>query len=89
MAKKANVQDNGKFLSRKLKSYDKLKMKELPEMERPYEKLKMFGPEKLSNAELLAIIIKTGTKRETALDLSNKILKLTNTLGELDRKSVV
>ena len=40
MAKKANVQDNGKFLSRKLKSYDKLKMKELPEMERPYEKLK-------------------------------------------------
>lgn len=82
MTKKANVQDNGKFLSRKLKSYDKLKMKELPEMERPYEKLKMFGPEKLSNAELLAIIIKTGTKTETALDLANKVLKL-------DRKSVV
>ena len=67
---------------------EKLKMKELPEMERPYEKLKMFGPEKLSNAELLAIIIKTGTKRETALDLSNKILKLTNTLGELRNLSI-
>ena len=31
MTKKANVQANGEFLSRKLKSYDKLKMKELPE----------------------------------------------------------
>ena len=88
MTNKANVQDNGKFLSRKLKSYEKLKMKELPEMERPYEKLKMFGPEKLSNAELLAIIIKTGTKTETALDLANKVLKLTNTLEELHNLSI-
>ena len=36
-----------------------LKMKELPEAERPYEKLKMYGEDKLSIAELLAIIIKT------------------------------
>lgn len=53
-----------------------LKMKELPISERPYEKLKMYGPETLKNSELLAIIIKSGTKEYTALDLANMILKL-------------
>ncbi len=52
-----------------------IKMKELPECERPYEKLEMYGAEKLSNAELLAIIIKTGTKEETAVSLAQKLLK--------------
>ena len=32
-------------------------MKELPESEKPYEKLEIYGAKKLSNAELLAIII--------------------------------
>ena len=53
-----------------------LKMKELPISERPYEKLKIYGAKKLSNAELLAIIIKTGTKEETAISLAQKILSL-------------
>ena len=54
----------------------KIKMKELPISERPYEKLKMYGAERLTNSELLAIIIKNGTKEYTALDLANNILKL-------------
>ena len=54
----------------------KVKMKELPISERPYEKLKMYGADKLTNSELLAIIIKNGTKEYTALDLANNILKL-------------
>ena len=53
-----------------------IKMKELPESERPYEKLEQYGSEKLTNAELLAIIIKTGTKEETAVGVSQQILKL-------------
>ena len=53
-----------------------LKMKELPESERPYEKLEMYGAEKLSNSELLAIIIKTGTKEESAFGLAQKVLAL-------------
>jgi len=53
-----------------------IKMKELPISERPYEKLKMYGAENLSNSELLAIIIKSGTKEHTALDLANNVLKL-------------
>lgn len=69
-------------------NFNKLKMKELPETQRPYEKLKMYGAEKLSNAELLAIIIKTGTKHETALDIANKVLKMTNTLDDLREMSI-
>ena len=53
-----------------------LRMKELPISERPYEKLEIYGAKKLSNSELLAIIIKTGTKEETAISLAQKVLKL-------------
>lgn len=53
-----------------------LKMKELPEMERPYEKLEIYGEKALSNAELLAIIIKTGNKEESSLEVAQKILNL-------------
>ena len=53
-----------------------VKMKELPMSERPYEKLEMYGAETLTNSELLAIIIKTGTKDETSIMLAQKILKL-------------
>lgn len=55
-----------------------IKMKELPKMERPYEKLEQYGEKALTNAELLAIIIKTGTKEETAVGLAQQILKLNN-----------
>lgn len=53
-----------------------LKMKELPISERPYEKLELYGSEMLSNAELLAIIIKTGNKKESSIMLAQKILNL-------------
>jgi len=61
-----------------------IKMKELPISERPYEKLKMNGAESLSNSELLAIIIKSGTKEYTALDLANNVLKLNDTTEKED-----
>lgn len=51
-----------------------IKMKQLPETERPYEKLELHGEKMLSNAELLAIIIKSGTKENTSVELANKIL---------------
>lgn len=51
-------------------------IKELPETERPYEKLELYGEKSLSNAELLAIIIKTGTKENTSVDIARKILTL-------------
>jgi DNA repair protein RadC len=55
---------------------DRLKMKELPLCERPYDKMSAVGAEHLSNSELLAIIIKTGTKSYTAVELAQMVLKL-------------
>ena len=51
-------------------------IKELPQSERPYEKLELYGEKSLSNAELLAIIIKTGTKENTSVDIARQILNL-------------
>ncbi|MFI3212126.1 MAG: DNA repair protein RadC [Eubacteriales bacterium] len=48
-------------------------------MERlPYEKFLSDGPQSLTNAELLAIIIRTGTKENTPVMLGEKILELSN-----------
>ena len=53
-----------------------MKMKELPLSERPYEKLEQYGEKALSNAELLAIIIKTGTKEHSSVSIAQQILSL-------------
>ena len=53
-----------------------MKMKELPISERPYEKLEMYGETALSNAELIAIIIKSGTKGESSVNIAQRILAL-------------
>jgi DNA repair protein RadC len=52
-----------------------MKIKDLPKVDRPREKLEKYGPEKLSNSELLAILLGTGTKGINVVELSNKILK--------------
>ena len=53
-----------------------MNIKEIPQSERPYEKLEMYGAQALSNAELLAIIIKSGTKEESSIVLAQKILSM-------------
>jgi len=53
-----------------------MKIKEVPALERPYEKLEFYGEQKLSNSELLAIIIKTGNKNESVVTLAQKILNM-------------
>lgn len=53
----------------------KRRIKDIPRIERPREKLIKYGPERLSNSELLAIILRTGKKGENVLDLANKLLK--------------
>lgn len=57
--------------------------------DRPREKLVQKGPSALSNAELLAILISSGTKKRSALDLAKDILKLADDqLHQLGRLSV-
>ncbi|HWR60189.1 MAG TPA: DNA repair protein RadC [Clostridia bacterium] len=49
-------------------------IKDLPEGERPRERLIRHGASVLSNAELLAILLRTGTKDESAISLAHRIL---------------
>ncbi|CUH97443.1 UPF0758 protein [Propionispora sp. 2/2-37] len=58
-----------------------LMIKELPQEERPREKLLSRGPLALSNAELLAILLRTGSKQESAMRIAERLLKQYETLG--------
>ncbi len=49
-------------------------MKALPFEDRPRERLLNFGPKALSNSELLAILIRTGTSGKSALNLASEVL---------------
>lgn len=55
-------------------------IKEMAKDERPREKLVKYGVSSLSNTELLAILIRTGTKDASAIDLARQILS-TNQMG--------
>jgi DNA repair protein RadC len=50
-------------------------IKDLPKEERPRERLERYGAQVLSDAELLALLIRTGTPAESALVLAQRILK--------------
>lgn len=52
------------------------KMKELPYDMQPYKKFSLYGPENMSDAELLSIILKSGTKGVSAIELSDMVLNL-------------
>ncbi len=51
-----------------------LKIKDLPKEERPRERLIRHGPDRLSNSELIAILLRTGTRRQNALALADRLL---------------
>jgi DNA repair protein RadC len=51
-----------------------MRIKDITEENRPRERLKKIGPEALSDAELLAIFLRTGTKEENVIDMSNRLL---------------
>ena len=51
-----------------------MKLKDLPKVDRPREKLEKYGPERLSNSELLAILLGTGQKGINVVELSKRIL---------------
>lgn len=53
-------------------------IKELPSSQRPIERLLKYGPHKLKDEELLAIILRTGTKKKNVVQLSRQILRQFN-----------
>ena len=65
-------------MENKLNNEKNYTIKDLPISERPREKLYSYGVESLSNAELLAIIIRTGHKEDTAIDVAQRIISMDN-----------
>ena len=62
-------------------------IRDLPRGERPRERLREVGPGHLSNAELVAILLRTGREGESVLNLSTRIISSFERLGGLARAS--
>lgn len=58
---------------------DRRLISNLPLTERPREKLERYGVDALSNRELLAIILRTGSKDKSAIDLASDVLSINET----------
>lgn len=63
-----------------------LRIHDMPEDERPREKMIAHGPAALSDAELLALFFRTGTKGLSAIDIGRLLLKKYGNLGALSRQ---
>jgi len=64
-----------------------VRIREIPSLERPRERLRDLGPAALSSAELLAIILRSGTARQSVLTLAQGLLSRHGGLGGLARLS--
>jgi len=62
-------------------------IRDLPQGERPRERLREFGPKSLSNTELIAILLRTGLQGENVLALSSRLLARFDGLAGLGRVS--
>ncbi len=66
---------------------DSISIQDMPGNERPRERLMQYGANALSNAELLAIILRTGTAQENVLHLAERILARYQGLQALSQTS--
>lgn len=71
-----------------MERYDGYTIKSLPEDERPREKLIKYGASTLSNAELIAIALRTGCKNHTVLTLAKQLLANSSGIERLSDISV-
>lgn len=63
-------------------------IREMPSEERPRERLRNYGPDALSNAELLAILLRTGSEGENVISLAQRLLKELDGLAGVGRASI-
>jgi len=64
-----------------------MKVKELPLDDRPREKLILRGAKSLSNAELVAILLRTGTKGRSVIELAQELIKQYNDINFLSSQT--
>jgi len=65
-----------------------MRIKELPINERPRERFLRVGKENISNEELIAILIKTGTKDRSVKDIAMDVLKRIKTVNNLENLNI-
>jgi DNA repair protein RadC len=65
-----------------------VRIKDLPDSERPRERLVLQGAEALRHAELIAILLRTGRKGVSAIDIADQLLRKFETLDRLARASI-
>ncbi len=63
-------------------------IKDMPKLERPRERLLMFGPESLSTYELLAIILRVGSNGQSVIDLAKSLVNNLNDLSDLKTMTI-
>ena len=63
-------------------------IRELPADERPRERLERYGARALKSSELLAILLRTGNHRQTALELGDAVMQHYGSLGALAQVSI-
>lgn len=66
----------------------KIRMQDVPKEERPRERLVKFGEEQLSNQELIAILLGSGTRTESVMDIANRLLINFEGLKMLDEATI-
>lgn len=64
------------------------KVKDLPSDDRPREKLRLHGAQSLSDAELIAILLRTGKKGKSVLEIARELIRSEENLAGLASKSV-
>jgi DNA repair protein RadC len=67
---------------------DALLIRDMPDAERPRERLLARGADALKTAELIAILLRTGTKGVSALNIADQLLSRFRTLDALSRASI-
>jgi len=65
-----------------------IKIKDLPSSERPRERLAELGADALKTSELIAILLRTGLKGRSAIEIGQELLQKFGTLTDLERASI-
>ena len=65
-----------------------MKIRDLPDLEKPRERLYKYGAKYLSNEELIAILLRTGDKGINVKELSNNVLVKLKSISDIDKMTV-
>lgn len=63
-----------------------LKVRDLPVDDRPREKLLLHGSQSLTDAELIAILLRTGTKGKSVIQIAQELISKETNLAQLASK---